>query len=68
MSANSTVEWTPPKYVFYYYDPSVPAAAIFTAIFFISSAVHAFQIIRKRTWYFIPLLIGALRIPPFPAP
>ena len=56
---------TPPpvreKYIFYHYDPTVVGAGIFAAIFFLSAAIHLAQIVRKRTWYFIPLLVGAVR-------
>lgn len=45
---------------YYRYVPSLPAAAIFSAAFFLSSFVHAYQIARTRTWYFVPLFIGCL--------
>ncbi|PVH76164.1 RTA1-domain-containing protein [Cadophora sp. DSE1049] len=43
---------------FYQYDPSVAAAAIFAVLFFITTAYHCWQAWTKRTFYFIPLLIG----------
>jgi hypothetical protein len=46
------------SFVFYHYTPSVPAAVVFTALFGISSLLHLYQLFRKRTWYFIPFVIG----------
>ncbi|KAI1371564.1 RTA1 like protein [Hypoxylon crocopeplum] len=49
-----------PTFVFYRYQPSLPAAIIFIIFFAISSLIHATVLVRKRTWYFIPFLIGCL--------
>jgi hypothetical protein len=46
------------KYVLYHYDPSFVAAVIFIALFLITTFLHTFQLAWKRTWYFIPFLIG----------
>jgi hypothetical protein len=55
----------PAPYIFYRYDPSLPAAVIFIALFAISTSLHAFQVLRKRTWYFLPFVIGGFcRTPP----
>lgn len=56
MSPSNTKE----KYVFYHYNPSFAAAIIFIILFFGSTLLHAFQLARKRTWYFIPFLIGGI--------
>jgi hypothetical protein len=45
---------------FYRYDPSLAAAVIFTILFLLTSLLHLYQLIRARTWYFTPLVIGAL--------
>lgn len=45
---------------FYVYNPSMAAAVIFIAAFAIGSATHIFLLIKKRTWYFIPFIIGCL--------
>ncbi|KAH7131729.1 RTA1 like protein-domain-containing protein [Dactylonectria estremocensis] len=45
---------------FYKYHPSTVVAAIVTALFGLSSAFHLFQLLRKRTWYFIPFFCGCL--------
>lgn len=46
------------KFVLYHYDPSFAAAVIFIALFFITTFLHVFQLAFKRTWYFIPFVIG----------
>ncbi|KAH7123072.1 RTA1 like protein-domain-containing protein [Dactylonectria macrodidyma] len=45
---------------YYKYDPSLAAAIIFIIGFTISSLMHAYQIVKTRTWFFIPFLIGSL--------
>lgn len=45
---------------YYKYDPSLPAAIIFTVCFGLSAIGHAFQIVKTRTWYFIPFFVGCL--------
>ncbi|CAI7664140.1 unnamed protein product [Penicillium pancosmium] len=49
------VQWT-----FYYYAPSSAAAGIFAGLFGLSSIFHFYQLIRTRTWFMIPFLIGGL--------
>lgn len=48
------------SFTFYNYDPSLPAAAVFVILFALSTLVHIWQMLRSRTWYFIPFLIGCL--------
>ncbi|PYH44566.1 RTA1 domain-containing protein [Aspergillus saccharolyticus JOP 1030-1] len=43
---------------YYYYDPSLAAAVIFIICFLITSIWHTYQLIRTRTWFFIPFLVG----------
>ncbi|RFN54763.1 rta1 domain-containing protein [Fusarium flagelliforme] len=50
----------PQAYVFYNYNPSMVAAVIFIVVFGVSSLLHTYQLVRARTWYFIPFLIGCL--------
>ncbi|EXF86594.1 hypothetical protein CFIO01_06856 [Colletotrichum fioriniae PJ7] len=45
---------------YYKYNPSLPAAIVFTVCFGLSTIGHAFQIVKTRTWYFIPFFIGCL--------
>ncbi|EMC99939.1 hypothetical protein BAUCODRAFT_356584 [Baudoinia panamericana UAMH 10762] len=47
-------------FVFYRYLPSVAAAAIFTVLFGFTTVFHAYQLIRSRTWFMIPFLIGGI--------
>ncbi|KAI1098456.1 RTA1 like protein [Jackrogersella minutella] len=47
-------------FVFYRYKPSMVAAIIFIACFAISALIHTGVLIRKRTWYFIPFVVGCL--------
>lgn len=47
-------------FVLYRYTPSIPAAAIFTAVFIILAIVHTYMAFRYRSKYFIPFIIGLL--------
>ncbi|KIN06307.1 hypothetical protein OIDMADRAFT_101070 [Oidiodendron maius Zn] len=58
--AQATPSPQPAPYIFYRYNPSLPAAAIFMALFAISTSLHIFQLIRRRTWYFLPFVIGGI--------
>ncbi|KAI1385129.1 RTA1 like protein [Hypoxylon trugodes] len=49
-----------PTFVFYLYKPSMAAAIIFIILFSISALLHVKVLIQKRTWYFIPFVIGCL--------
>ena len=55
-------------FVLYRYTPSLPAAIIFSAFFLVTTALHIFQAAKRRTFYFIPLIVGGIcqsfRIPP----
>lgn len=44
----------------YKYSPSGAAAMIFFVAFVIGGAWHLYIIIRKRAWYFTPMLIGCI--------
>lgn len=52
---STAMAWT-----FYYYAPSTAAATIFTVLFGLSSLTHCYQLVRTRTWFMIPFLIGGL--------
>ncbi|KAK0710186.1 RTA1 like protein-domain-containing protein [Lasiosphaeria miniovina] len=49
-----------PKFKYYHYDPSKAANLSFVILFAIVSVGHLFLIVRKKTWYFIPFLVGCL--------
>ncbi|KAH8700719.1 putative RTM1-like protein [Talaromyces proteolyticus] len=42
----------------YRYDPSMAAAVIFVILFLGATAIHTWQLLQTRTWYFIPFVIG----------
>lgn len=42
------------------YKPSLAAAAIFVALFAITTGYHGFQAFKRRTYFFIPLIIGGI--------
>lgn len=48
------------EFIFYYYTPSTVAAVIFIVLFGLSSLLHFYQLVRTRTWFMIPFLIGAI--------
>ncbi|KAF4840282.1 Protein RTM1 [Colletotrichum siamense] len=48
----------PGEFVSYHYDPSLPAACVFIALLGISFALHVFQVVKFRVWYFVPFMIG----------
>ncbi|KAF2018817.1 RTA1-domain-containing protein [Aaosphaeria arxii CBS 175.79] len=50
----------PNAFVYYRYAPSLAAAAIFVALFGISSLLHIWQTWRKKSWFMTPFIIGAL--------
>ncbi|ORY11055.1 RTA1 like protein-domain-containing protein [Clohesyomyces aquaticus] len=50
----------PNAWVPYRYIPSKPAAIVFVVAFSLTTFLHVFQLSRKRTWYFIPLVIGGI--------
>ncbi|CAI6332897.1 unnamed protein product [Periconia digitata] len=50
----------PDAFVLYRYRPNLAAAVIFIILFLLTTLFHTFQIWRKRTWYFIPLVIGGI--------
>ncbi|KAJ5471327.1 hypothetical protein N7530_008684 [Penicillium desertorum] len=47
-------------YIFYHYNPSAAAAIIFVVLFGLTTLVHIFQMIRSRSWFFIPFIIGGI--------
>ncbi|KAF2719229.1 RTA1 domain protein [Polychaeton citri CBS 116435] len=45
---------------YYHYVPNLAAAVIFIILFFLSTALHFYQMIRTRTWFMIPFCIGGI--------
>ncbi|KAI7771966.1 hypothetical protein LZL87_011659 [Fusarium oxysporum] len=48
------------EFKLYHYDPSFTAAIIFLALFSALTFCHLFQLIRYRTFYLLPFLIGCI--------
>ncbi|CAG9983982.1 unnamed protein product [Clonostachys byssicola] len=42
----------------YHYDPNRGAAGAFVALFIICTIFHLYKLVRCRTWFFIPFIIG----------
>ncbi|KAG9233522.1 RTA1 like protein-domain-containing protein [Amylocarpus encephaloides] len=47
-------------FMYYRYDPSIPACIVFLVLFSVSSIAHIYQLFQTRTWILIPLAIGGL--------
>ncbi|KAH7091810.1 7-aminocholesterol resistance protein RTA1 [Auriculariales sp. MPI-PUGE-AT-0066] len=45
---------------FYHYDPSGAAAIIIAFLFGLSTIINIYQMVRTRTWYLIPFIIGGI--------
>lgn len=43
----------------YFYPPSLPAAIIFVILFGVAAMLHFYQMVRTRTWFMIPFVLGA---------
>lgn len=46
----------------YHYSPSAAAAIIFLVSFTITTSWHILITVRRRIWYFIPLVCGGVRM------
>ncbi|KAJ5203147.1 hypothetical protein N7449_005226 [Penicillium cf. viridicatum] len=44
----------------YRYTPSIAAAAIFVALFIITTVLHLWQLIKSRSWCFIAFVLGGI--------
>lgn len=44
----------------YRYDPSMAGAVIFVLAFIATTALHFYQMIRTKTYFFVPFVIGGL--------
>jgi hypothetical protein len=54
------VQFIDGKVVYYPYLPSKPAALAFTAVFAAATILHIGLMIRYRSWFFIPVVLGGL--------
>lgn len=48
------------NFKYYYYEPSMSAAIIFVVLFAFSTSLHFYQMLRTRTWFMIPFVIGGI--------
>lgn len=55
-----TTRSTTDSYTYYHYSPSLPLAATFTALFTLLTFTHLFRLQRSKTYFMIPLAIGAV--------
>lgn len=44
----------------WHYTPSIAAAIIFIILFVILTAYHSFLLIRRRTWFCVPFVVGGV--------
>jgi hypothetical protein len=51
---------TKPEYVLWPYTPSVAGGAIAAIVFALLTCGHVFRLVKNRTWFCIPFVIGAL--------
>ncbi|KAF5868707.1 putative rta1 like protein [Botrytis fragariae] len=56
--SDSPVPTDNPVYKLYRYTPNIAAAVIFLIAFAATMLYHVYQMIRNRSWYFTPLVIG----------
>ncbi|KAL9076008.1 MAG: hypothetical protein Q9157_003835 [Trypethelium eluteriae] len=45
---------------FYHYEPSMPAAIIFIVLFALATILHIYQMVRLRTWFMFPFVVGGI--------
>jgi hypothetical protein len=57
-SNSTTTSTSDSDFKLYRYDPSLGAAVLFIALFSIASFLHLYQLLRTRTWFFIPFVVG----------
>ncbi|CAI6094412.1 unnamed protein product [Clonostachys chloroleuca] len=57
-SPRSNSSNTTSSFKLYHYDPDRGAAGAFVALFILCTIVHLYKLVRGRTWFFIPFIIG----------
>jgi hypothetical protein len=60
MSDSCDENWRHASFSFYRYVPALAAAVIFCILFFASTTIHLFQMVKTKTWYLTPLVVGCL--------
>ncbi len=51
---------TKPQYVLWPYTPSIAGGAVAAIVFALLTCAHVFRLVKNRTWFCIPFVIGAL--------
>ena len=46
------------EFKFYHYDPSMVGAVVFIIAFLATTSLHTYQLLRTRTWFMIPFVVG----------
>lgn len=59
MNIRSSVDHQVLHFKEYFYQPSLAAAIIFVVLFGIAALLHVYQMIRTKTWFMVPFVIGA---------
>jgi hypothetical protein len=49
-----------PKYVLWPYTPTIAAGAIAAIVFILLTSVHTWRLVKNRTWFCIPFVVGGL--------
>jgi hypothetical protein len=49
-----------PEYVLWPYTPTIAAGAISAVVMFILFFIHTFRLVKNKTWFCIPFVVGAL--------
>jgi hypothetical protein len=49
-----------PKYVLWPYTPTIAAGVIAALVFFALSGLHLWRLVKNRTWFCIPFVVGGL--------
>lgn len=49
-----------PHITLYHYNPSLPGAVTVAALFFLVTAYLCYQLVRYRSWFTLPLIIGGI--------
>ncbi|KAH5310173.1 hypothetical protein HBI81_050220 [Parastagonospora nodorum] len=49
-----------PKYVLWPYTPTIAAGVVAALVFFVLTILHTWKLIKNRTWFCVPFVIGGL--------
>ena len=69
MSSTADDSSAVPEYVLWPYTPTIAAGVIAAIVMFILLFIHVWRLVKNKTWFCIPFVIGALvrsRAPPIP--